>query len=134
MATAHGRNTVLTVNAKDISPYCKTSSLELTAETHDTTGYGATAHTKAGGLLDGSFTVSGTYDNTTLVGPRIVLLPLIGVSTAIVRKLEGTGSGKPQDTFTAICKKYTETNPVDDMVTWSADFEISGAVASVSQP
>jgi hypothetical protein len=44
--------------------------------------------------------------------------------------VEGTGTGKPQDAFTGILKKYTETNPVDDMVTWSAEFEISGAITT----
>lgn len=136
MATAHGRNTVVKVNAKDISPYCKTSTLELTAEVHDTTGYGASAHTKAAGLVDGSFTVSGTYDNTASVGPRNALLPLLGQTALVpvIRQLEGAGTGKPQDSFSAVLKKYTETNPVDDMVTWSADFEISGVNTTTVQP
>jgi hypothetical protein len=134
VAFVHGRNTVVTVATKDISPYCKTSSFEATADVHDTTGYGATAHTKAGGLLDGSFTVSGTYDSTASTGPRAALAGQVGASLAIVRKPEGTGTGKPQDAFTGILKKYTETSPVDDMVTWSADFEISGAVTTTAQP
>jgi hypothetical protein len=134
MAFVHGKTTVITVATKDISPYCKTSSFEVTADVHDTTGYGSTAHTKAGGLLDGSFTVSGTYDNTASTGPRNALMGQAGVSLAVVRKVEGTGTGKPQDAFTGVLKKYTETNPVDDMVTWSAEFEISGAIATTSQP
>lgn len=126
MAFIHGRNTVVKVATKDISAYCKTSSLELTADVHDTTGYGSTAHTKAGGLLDGSFTVSGTYDSTAVSGPRAALLPLVGTTAAVIRQSEGTGTGKPQDAFSGVLKKYTETSPVDDMVTWSAEFEVTG--------
>lgn len=133
MAFVHGKTTVVKVATKDISAYCKTSSLELSADVHDTTGYGATAHTKMGGLLDGSFTVSGTYDNTAVTGPRAVLLPLIGATSAVIRQPEGTGTGKPQDAFNAVLKKYTETNPVDDMVTWSAEFEVSGANVTTAQ-
>jgi hypothetical protein len=129
----HGKNTVVKVATKDISPYCKTSTLEQTADVHDTTGYGATAHTKAGGLLDGKFTVSGSYDNTVSVGPRNALQSLIGTSVAVIRQPEGTAVTKPQDSFTAVMSKYTETSPVDDMVTWSAEFEVSGVVNTTVQ-
>lgn len=134
MATAHGKLTVLTVNAKDISPYCKTSTLERGSAVHNTTGYGVDDELNAGGLRNGKFTVSGVYDNTALVGPRIVLNPLVGTLVPIIRKVEGTATGKPIDTFSAILEKYVETNPHDDMVTWSADFTISGPVVESVAP
>jgi hypothetical protein len=74
MAFVHGKTTKLVVATKDISPFTKTSSFEIDGDVHDTTGYGSTAHTKAGGLLDGKFTCGGTYDNTASVGPRNALL------------------------------------------------------------
>lgn len=134
MAFVHGRTTKITVATKDISPYTKTSTFEPSADVHDTTGYGSNNKTKAGGLLDGKFTCSGTYDNTVSTGPRNALLALVGTSVAVVRNVEGTGTGKPNDAFSAILSKYTETNPVDDMVTWAAEFEISGAVTTTALP
>ena len=134
MAFVHGRLTSITVATKDISPYCKTSSYEGSADVHETTGYGKTAKTKEGGLLDGKFTCGGTYDNTALTGPRNALKPLLGTTVAVVRKPEGTGTGKPLDTFSGVLTKYVETNPVDDMVTWSAEFEISDVVVTTTQP
>ena len=134
MSTVHGKLTVITVATKDISPYCKTSSYEGSADVHDTTGYGKDAHVKDGGLLDGKFTCGGTYDNTALVGPRNALKPLLGTKVAVVRKPEGTGTGKPQDSFQAVLSKYVETNPVDDMVSWSAEFEISDVITTTTQP
>jgi hypothetical protein len=134
MAFVHGKTTKITIGAKDISPYTKTSSFEKSADVHDTTGYGATDHTKAGGLGDGKFTASGTYDNTASVGPRNALLALVGTSVACVRNPEGTGTGKPNDAFSGVLTKYVETNPVDDMVTWSAEIEISGAVVTTNLP
>lgn len=134
MSFVHGRTTKLTVATKDISPSTKTSSFEKSADVHDTTGYGATDHTKAGGLGDGKFTCGGTYDNTASVGPRNALLALVGTSVAVVRNPEGTGTGKPNDAFTGVLTKYTETNPVDDMVTWAAEFEISGPVVTTALP
>jgi hypothetical protein len=134
MATAHGRLTKITVATKDISPYCKTSTYEMAADVHDKTGYGATNKGKAGGLKDGKFTCGGTYDNTVLVGPRIVLSGQEGNTLAIVRNVEGIGTGKPNDAFNAVLAKYTESNPVDDLVTWSADFEIDGPVTTTALP
>lgn len=134
MAFIHGRLTVVKVATVDLSAYTKTSTLELTADVHETTGYGATAHTKQGGLTDGTFTMSGTYDSTAVTGPRAKLEPLVGATSAILRQPEGTGTTKPQDSFSGILSKYTETDPVDDMVTWAATFEISGPVVLTPQP
>ena len=134
MAFVHGKTTVITVATKDISPYTKTSSLEIKADVHDTTGYGSTAHTKAPGLLDSTFTCGGTYDTTASVGPRNALLALVGTTVTITRKPEGTGTTKPLDTYSGVFTKYVETNPVDDMVTWSADFEGTGPVVTTAQP
>jgi len=134
MAKAHGKTTVLTVATKDISPFTKTSTYERGADVHETTGYGVDDKGKAGGLRETKFTCGGLYDNTVLVGPRIVLHGIVGSTVAVVRKVEGTGTGKPQDAFNAVVSKYVETNPVDDMVTWSAEFEIDGAVVTTAQP
>lgn len=134
MAASHGRLTNIKVATKDISPYCKTSSYEVTADIHDTTGYGATAHTKVGGLMDGAFSAGGTYDNTVSTGPRNALHGQQGVTQTIVRLVEGAGTGKPQDTFSAVLQSYTETDPVDDVVQWAAKWEITGPVVTIAQP
>ena len=134
MAFVHGRTTSVTVATKDISPYCKTSSYEASADVHETTGYGKNAKTKAGGLLDGKFTMGGTYDNTASTGPRNALKPLLGTTVAVIYKIEGTGTGKPQDSFSGVLSKYVETAPVDDMVTWSAEIEVSDVVTTTTQP
>lgn len=136
MSTSHGKLTVITVATKDISPFCKTSQLEEGAKTHDTTGYAPAgdAEIYAGGLKGSKFTVGGVYDNTVLVGPRLVLHNQAGAKFAIIRKVEGTGTGKPQDAFDAILEKYVESSPHDDMVTWSADFQVTGPVTTTVQP
>lgn len=133
MSTSHGKLTVITVATKDISPYTKTSSLERGAAVHNTTGYGVDDEVNAGGLRNGKFTCGGVYDNTASVGPRNALNGLVGTVVAVVRKVEGTGTGKPNDAFNAVLEKYVETNPHDDMVTWSADFTVSGPVTSTTQ-
>ncbi len=135
MSTVHGKFTQITIATKDISPYTKNSSIERNAATHDTTGYAPTgdAQTFAGGLRNGTFNCSGVYDNTVSVGPRNALMGQEGNTLACVRKPEGTGTGKPNEAFSAILTKYVETNPHDDMVTWSADFQITGPITSTTQ-
>ncbi|HEY9338826.1 MAG TPA: hypothetical protein VIQ79_30540 [Kribbella sp.] len=134
MAFVHGRTTSVTVATKDISAFCKTSSYEGSADVHETTGYGKNAKTKSGGLLDGKFTCGGTYDNTASTGPRNALKPLLGTTVTVLYKIEGTGTGKPLDTFSGVLNKYVETAPVDDMVTWSAEIEVSDVVVTTTQP
>lgn len=134
MAKKHGKSTVILVGAADLSTYCDASELERTADTHDTTTYGNDAHRYNGGLLDGKFVMSGKYDTTAVSGPRAVLEPLLGIDgTVVTRRGEGTGAGKPQDLFNAVLNKYVETNPVADMVTWSAEWNIDGDVNSAPQ-
>lgn len=136
MATAHGKLTKITIATKDISPFTKNSQLERAASTHNTTGYAPTgdAETYAGGTKNFKFTCSGVYDNTVSVGPRIVLLGQEGNTLACVRNVEGIGTGKPNDAFNAILEKYVESNPHDDMVTWSADFQGTGVITTTALP
>lgn len=129
----HGKNTVIKVATKDLSTFTDSSELERSADSHDTTTYGNNAHRKSGGLLDGGFKMSGTYDSTAVTGPRAVLEPLLGTIVAVIRQPEGTGAGKPQDSFNALVTKYVETSPTADMVKWSAEFEVDGDVDSTAQ-
>lgn len=129
----HGKKTVIKVATKDLSAYTDSSELPRTADSHDVTTYGNDSHRKAGGLLDGSFTMSGTYDTTLVTGPKAVLEPLLGTVVPVIRQPEGTGVGKPQNAFNGLLTKYTETNPVADMVKWSCEFEIDGDVNNAVQ-
>jgi hypothetical protein len=134
MATfIHGKSTVLKIATKDISVATKSSTIEQSADMHDVSGYGLTAHAKQGGLLDGKFTANGTYDSTASTGTKPALQAQLGTIVAIVRQPEGLGTGKAQDTFNAVVTKYTETDPCDDMITWAAEFEITGPVTSTPQ-
>jgi hypothetical protein len=133
MAFKHGKDTVVKVATKDLSAYTDSSELNQSADSHDTTTYGNNSHRKAGGLKDGKFTMSGTYESTAVTGPRAALQPLLSTTVAVIRQPEGTGTGKPQDAFSAVLVGYVETNPVADMIKWSAEFELDGDVNSAAQ-
>lgn len=130
----HGRLTILKVSTNDFSAATKTSTFSGTADVHDTTGYGNTNRTKAGGLIDGKFTASGSYDVGATTGTPSLLEGKEGTSFALTRQVSGAGTGKPQEVFTAILSKMDISAPVDDMVTWSGEWEVSGVVARTVQP
>lgn len=130
----HGKLTVLKVGANDISPSTKTSNFSGSADVHDTSGYGLTNRTKAGGMVDGTFTASGSYDIGATTGTPALLEGKEGTSFSLTRQVAGTGSGKPQEVFTGILSKFDVSAPFDDMVTWSAEWSVSGAVNRTAQP
>ncbi|KAB1925148.1 hypothetical protein F8280_12115 [Micromonospora noduli] len=133
MAFIHGKSTVITLDGDDLSAYTNTSELTLTADSHDVTTYGKNSHVFSGGLKGGTATMGGIYDSTASTGPRAVIKPLIGTVVELIRKPEGTGSGKPTDTVDVLLTQYVETNPVADMVTWSCEMTLSDDVASTTQ-
>lgn len=135
MAFIHGKNTVFKVNSNDISAYTSESEIPRATDTHDVTAYGASAHAFAPGLNSATATASGTYDSTASTGPRAVFLAVYAGNAAVtvIRQPEGTGSGKPQDSFSAILTGYTETNPVADMIKWKADFQVTGNITTTAQ-
>jgi hypothetical protein len=133
MAAVHSKVAVVTVNAVDLSAYCNNVEFGREADSHDTTGFGMSSKQYSGGLKDGTVTLSGVYDSAA-TGPRLTLEALLGTSTPVVYKAEGTGSGKPVKTVTTIVTKYTETAPVADMISWSAEFQMSGDVVITTGP
>lgn len=132
MAFVHGKNTYISLNGSDLSAFTNTSTLTRKADKHDVTTYGKNSHVYQGGLGDGTSSMGGVYDNTAS-GPRDVIEPLIGTVVELIRRPEGTGSGLPQDTVDALVEEYVETNPVADMVTWTATLQLSDDVVSANQ-
>lgn len=133
MTFVHGKNTFISLNGTDLSAFTDASELERTGDSHDVTTYGKNAHVKAGGLLDGTAKMSGTYDNTAGTGPRAVVRPVVGTVVTLIRRPEGTGTGKPQDSVSVLVTKYNESNPVADMVKWSCDMDLSDTITSTTQ-
>lgn len=130
----HGKDTYVSINAVNISPYCNTSQVEKGADSHDVTTYGQGAHVFQSGLTNSTGNLGGIYDTSTSSGPRFILEPLVGSNAVTyIDRPEGTGAGKPQRSVDVIVTKYTETRPVADMVTWSADLQYSGSITTSTQ-
>lgn len=133
MAFVHGKGSVVSLGGSDLSVYSNSVEWERTGDSHDVTTFGKNSHVKQGGLLDGSATIAGIYDNTASVGPRAIINPKIGTVVALVWRPEGTGSGRPQDTVNVLVTSYSETSPVADMITFSVEVELSDDVTTAVQ-
>jgi hypothetical protein len=84
-------------------------------------------------LKTGTITFGGMYGVGVSGTPGTVLDVLVGTTATIIRRCEGTGTGKPQESFSAVITSYVETNPVADMVTWSCEATVSDSVTRTTQ-
>lgn len=132
MAFVHGKNTYVSIDGDDISVFCNSVGNKRTADSHDVTTFGKSAKVYFGGLLDGTFDISGIYDNGA-TGPKAVVEPLIGTVVELIYRPEGTGSGKPETTVDVLVTGYDETAPVADMVTWTATLQSSDTAVIADQ-
>lgn len=124
MARVHSKETVILVDSNDISTFCTDSNCEQSSGTEDNTTYGKDSMVFDPTLKTGAFGCSGKYDSAA-TGPRAVLEPLVGTSVNVKYRPEGTGSGLPQNSFTAVITKYTETAPVAGYRLWSLETQPS---------
>lgn len=134
MAFVHGKGVVYTLNADDLSAYSNSITFSRSADSHDVTTFGKNSKVYQSGLKDGTAKVSGIYDNTAVTGPSALFRGLLGgASVPLVYKPEGTGTGKPSATVQVIVTGYEESAPVADMITFSADLQLSGDITDATQ-
>lgn len=131
MAFIHGKGTVVTLDSDDLSAFANNVAFNRSADSHDTTTFGRTAHVFQGGLKNGTATITGVYDDG-VSGPEAIISPLIGTVVELVYKPEGTGTGKPIRTVDVLVTGYDETAPVADMITWSASLQLVEDVVSTA--
>lgn len=132
MAFVHGKGSVFKLNSVDLSAYMNSIEFDRGADSHDVTTYGDDAHQFAGGLGTGSIAIGGYYDSGAS-GPALTIEPLIGTVTTFDYQPEGTGTGKPTRTGSALVAGYKESDPVAGMISWTAALTVSGAVTDGSQ-
>lgn len=132
MAQVHGRNTYVSLDADELSEFANNVEFSRESDSHDTTTFGRNSKRYKGGLLDGTATISGIYEDG-LTGPRALVEPLIGTNVALIYRPEGTGTGRPQKTVEVLVTTYNETSPVADMIAWTCECQFSGDVVTTSQ-
>lgn len=135
MTNFHGKLTVVKLNGVDYSEYSNATDFKDATDAHDNTTYGKNRKTYHAGLGDGTISVGGFYDNTAVEGPRALFKPLKAAGTAVefTYRPEGTGVGKAQSLVDVIITSFEESSPVADMVTWTAELQMTGDLVETAQ-
>lgn len=132
MGFVHGKGTQVTLAAADLSAFTNNVAFNRSADSYDTTTFGKSSHTYAGGLKDGTATLTGIYDDGA-TGPQAIIEPILGTVVTLIYKPEGTGTGRPTKTVSVLVTAYEETAPVADMIAWSASLQLTDDVVVTNQ-
>ena len=134
MPFTHGRLTYFKLGTQDLSAFMDSTDFDHGSAVHETTTYGKSYRTKAGGLKEASFSIGGLYDSTAVTGVETVIPPLVGTVVAFEYGPEGNAAGKVKYSGTALVEKYTHSAPVADMVRWKATLQTSDTVTKGAFP
>lgn len=132
MPETHGSETVILLDAQDISVWCDKSDGKLTNDEHDTTCYGAVGHEVFPGLAKDAYSIGGKY-MTGATATHTYVKAKRGTKVTFEKRPEGTGTGLPVETCTVHIKEYNESSPVADVVRWTAELTVSGKVTFAVQ-
>lgn len=139
MAFVHGKIAVFKVKSSadvltDISAYCDSVEVNMSAETGETTTFGKENKTYVSGLTDWTVSVSGKWDATATSGPDAILNGIWGAETSKTFEAgpEGSAIGKVKYTGECWLTSYVVSAPVGGVVTFSADFQGSGVLTKTA--
>ena len=131
MAFVHGKSSVFKLdNASgsltDISAFVNNVDFPETADVAETSVLGASNKTYIVGFKDATISLSGLFDATA----DAIFGAVVGQTATLSFEYspEGTASGKIKYTGECILTNYAMSSPVGDVVAYSADLQVSGAV------
>lgn len=125
----HGKSTHFEIDdtggtSRNISDTLTSVDFPESIDTAETTAFGATSKSYVVGLRDATLSVSGIWD-ATVDGYFIGTEP---ASRTFIYGPAGNGSGNVKYTGECILTSFSVSNPVGDVVTYSADFQCTGGV------
>lgn len=136
MAFIHGKNTVVKLNAVDLSAFTESTDWNegVTAEKVTTYGSNRTRESYGASLGDGKITLKGTCDDGG-TGPTKTIQPLMDAGNAVTFLFQqrGTGAGKPQQSVSVIITAFNVSQPVNGFSKWTAELQMSGDVTRTDQ-
>ena len=121
-------NANVVLGGTDVSSYVASVTLNISVNEVETTAFGSGATTRVGGLQDNSVTLDMHQDFSAIEG---LVYPLIGSTTSLVVKPNGTavGTANPSYTMTPLVTEWTPVNgAVGELATASITWPVSGTV------
>jgi len=141
MAFTHGKGAVFKIDnsggtLQTLTAYVDSIDFNNTIDTAETTTMGSEVKTYLSGQSDATLSISGKWDSTASTGPDAVLNGLIGLETTSTFEAgpEGSTTGKVKYTGECFLTSYAVSVPVGDVVTFSADFQVTGAITKTTYP
>lgn len=127
----HGKSTAFKIDdnggtLRDISNTLTDVSFPRSIDTAETSSFGDSAKTYIVGLTDGTLSVSGNFD-ATVDG---YIAGTIGFATPLEFEYgpEGSTNGLVKYSGNCILTSYEKSGAIGDVVTYSAEYQITGAV------
>ena len=127
----HGKSTVFKVDNNagtltDISNTLTDVSFPQSVDTAETSAFGASAKSYIVGLTDSTLSVSGNFDATV----DAHLAAIVGKADSVSFEYgpEGSTQGFVKYTGEALLTSYEKSGAIGDVVTYSAEFQVTGAV------
>ena len=121
-------NANISIAATDVSSSVASVQIETSADEVETTAFGDTGKTRVGGLLDTTISLSMHNDYSAIEG---LVYPLIGSTTTIVVKPNGTAvsTTNPSYTATVLVTGWSPVNgAVGELNTADVSWPVSGIV------
>jgi len=141
MAFVHGKGAVFKLDnaagtLQVLTTYVDSVEMENTVDVAETTTMGSEVKTYVSGQSDGTISISGKWDGTASTGPHVILSGLIGLETTSSFEIgpEGSTTGKQKVLGECFLTDYKLSAPVGDVVTFTADFQVTGAVTVTTWP
>lgn len=128
MAFAHGRSAYFKIGSTDISAFMDNIDFPHSSDVHETTTYGKSWKTKAGGLQEGSVGIGGLYDSTAVSGIESIMPPLVGTVATFEYGPEGNASGKVKYSGSILVENYNHSTPVGDYIRWTSSLQTTDTV------
>ena len=131
MAFVHGKDSVFKLDNSggsltDILAYVNNVDFPETADVAESSVLGSSSKQYLVGLKDSTLGLTGFFDATA----DAIFGAVLGQSATLSFEYspEGTSSGKVKYTGECILTNYALSSPVGDVVAYSADLQVSGAV------
>jgi len=124
------KNAYIFINSTDLSAFAKKITINTEYEDLDTTTFGQTAHTRVGGLEDGSIDIDWINDYTAATGLDAIMWPLRGTVVAFqIQPVAGSvTTANPKFTGSILINKWTGVGgDVGKLAEASSSFPTSGA-------
>jgi len=127
----HGKSTVFKVDNSggtltNISDTLTDVSFPQTVDTAETSTFGSSAKSYVVGLSDSSLSISGNFDATV----DAHLAGVLGQAATLSFEYgpEGSTNGFVKYTGECILTSYEKSGAIGDVVTYSAEFQVTGAI------